>query len=179
MLPTGHIAAGYLTAYELLQHTHFQFTPQQKNQLLLWGMFFGFAPDIDVFYVFLKTKSLLVSGDTDVVHRKFFWHAPIVWLSAGLLIYFIAPSGYTKFLGLLLWLCSWSHFLLDSIEYGIMWLWPFNHKVYALKNRESRFVITEKNWIKHSWQFLKLYSRRISFYLEMIVILTALIIYFK
>ena len=179
MLPPGHIAAGFLTAKVLLEVTHPALSQAQQNQLLLWGMLFGFAPDLDFFYAFFKTKSLLIVGEKDVTHRKFWSHAPILWLIAGLLIYFLSGSEYWKLVGLLVWLGSWSHFALDSIEYGIMWLWPLDKKVYAFKNREVRLVIPEKNVFKHSWQFLKIYSTTVTFYLELIIILSAIFIYLK
>ncbi len=179
MLPTGHIAAGYLTGYALLKFAHPNLTPIESQHLVIWATFFGFAPDIDVFFVFFKTSSLLVAGDEKVNHRKYFTHTPILWLIPGLLIYFLGANVYIKFIGLALWLGSWSHFLLDSIEHGVMWFWPLSHKAYALKNRDVRLVIPEKNFIKHSWQFLKIYSKRLSFYLEVLIILTALIIYFR
>src|SRR5437762_3439625 len=121
MLPTGHIAAGFLTAEVLLNFTHQNFSHSEVTQLLWWGVFWGFAPDLDVFYFFIKHKTLLVASGTSSSdpHRKFASHAPIYWLIAGLLVYFFSASEYWKFVGLLLWLGSWSHFLLDSVEYGI------------------------------------------------------------
>jgi membrane-bound metal-dependent hydrolase YbcI (DUF457 family) len=178
MLPPGHIAAGFLTAKVLLNFTHPALSQSRQEQLLWWGMFFGFAPDLDMFLAFFKQRSLLVAGDKEVSHRKFYSHAPILWLIAGLLIYFLSGELYVKYLGLLVFLGSWSHFLLDSIEHGIMWLWPFSTKVFALKNREVRLIIKEKNFFKHSWQFLKFYSQKLSFYLEIIVIISALIVFF-
>lgn len=179
MLPTGHIAAGYLTGYALLKFFHPAFSVHDTSVLLWLSVFFGFAPDIDVFFVFFKTSSLLVCGDEKVNHRKYFTHAPVLWLIAGLLIYFFATNNFYRFVGLIVWLGSWSHFILDSIEHGVMWQWPFSNKVFALKNQEERHIISEKNFFKHSRDFLKFYFTRLSFYLELVVIITALIIYFK
>lgn len=173
MLPPGHIAAGYLTGYALLKFAHPALDAQQQTQLLWWSAFFGFAPDIDVFFVFFTTHSLLVAGDKDVNHRKYFTHAPVLWLLAGIVIYFFASSVYVKYFGLLFWLASWSHFVLDSIEHGVMWLWPFSNKVFALKSQGVRKVIPEKNFLKHSLQFLKFYTTRLSFYLEALIIIIA------
>ncbi len=179
MLPPGHIAAGYLTGYVLLKVANPALSPQEVQHLMMWTTFFGFAPDLDTFWAFFKQKSFLLSGEKQVSHRKFYSHAPIIWLVVGLLIYFFGSSVYIKYFGLSLWLGSWSHFLLDSIEYGIMWLWPFSNKVYALKNVEIKVFIPEKNFFKHTWQFLKIYSTRVTFYLEVLIILIAIITYFK
>lgn len=183
MLPTGHVAAGFLTAKALL---HFinpgtSLSGSEMNQFLWWGMFFGFAPDLDVFYFFIKNKTLLVSGNAAQkdTHRKYLSHAPMLWIIPGLLIFFFAPSVYWKYVGLLLWLGSWSHFLLDSVDYGIMWLWPFSSRVYAFKDREVKFQVTEQTFLAHSISHLKIYSTKLSFYLEVLIIICAFIIFIK
>ncbi len=91
MLPTGHIAAGFLTAEAVIHFVHPAITLHQQHQLLLWGMFFGFAPDLDEFYYFIKNKNLLVSGEEGVKknHRQYYSHTPVLWLIAGLSIYFL------------------------------------------------------------------------------------------
>jgi membrane-bound metal-dependent hydrolase YbcI (DUF457 family) len=175
MLPPGHIAGGFLTAEALLKIIHPQLPQAQINRLLLWGMFFGFAPDLDTFYSFLKEKAFTVRKPQNN-HRHFLSHAPILWLVAGLLIYFCSSSEYVKLIGLLVWLASWSHFLLDSIEFGIMWLWPFSRKQYALKS--INIEVLDKKFLGYWMDFLKIYSKRWSFYLELVVIVLALIVYF-
>ncbi len=181
MLPTGHVAAGFLTAEVLLKIAKPDLPTGQIQQLLWWGVFFGFAPDLDVFYFFLKHKTLLVSPSNvgEDNHRKFWSHAPFYWLVAGLLIFLLSGSLYWKYVGLLLWLGSWSHFLLDSIEYGIPWLSPFSQKLFALKNQGIKLVISESNFFRHSLGFLKLYSKRLSFYLEVLIILSAIFVFLK
>lgn len=79
----------------------------------------------------------------------------------------------------MLWLGSWTHFLLDSIEYGIMWLWPLSSKVYALKDPELVLPIYETRFIPYWWQSVRKYTKFYSFYLEVLIIITALIIYYK
>lgn len=177
MLPTGHVAAGYLTGYALLKFAHPALEIHQQTQLLWWATFFGFAPDLDVFYFFIRNKTLLVSGEAKSNHRFYFSHAPVLWLLAGLGVYFFGSSIYIKDIGLLLWLGSWSHFLVDSVEYGVMWLWPFSTKIYAFKNQGVKVPVSEQSFFRHSFQFLKIYSRRLSFYLEMVIIISALAIF--
>src|ERR1700729_1980799 len=108
MLPPGHIAAGYLTAKVLLHNSHQPFSLNQQKQLLWWGMFFGFAPDLDYFYVLYRQRAFTVKDGGQVNHRKFLTHAPILWLIAGLAVYFLSVDVYYKIFGLLLWLASWS-----------------------------------------------------------------------
>lgn len=186
MLPPGHLAAGYLTAKALLHFWHPALNQDQLNQMLWWGVFFGFAPDLDVFYLFFKSRAFKIDprkGD----HRLYCSHVPILWLAAGLLIFFVSFEPFWKIFGLMLWLCSWSHFVLDSIQYGIMWLWPLNNKVYGLFPVASEAKV-EKNIleaIEHTFfsywvVYLKEYGKglKISLTCEVIVVLAALIYFF-
>jgi hypothetical protein len=61
----------------------------------------------------------------------------VVWLVAGLLIAAVGASIHDSFvisIGMLSWLCSWSHFVLDSVANGIEWLWPFSNKLYGFND---------------------------------------------
>ncbi len=175
MLPPGHTAAGYLVAYSLLKIAKPELPTEQINQLLLLGAFFGFSPDLDMFVAFAKAKAFTFS-EKYVSHRRFYSHAPVLWLIPGLIIYFLATSVFIKYVGLLLWLGSWSHFIIDSVQYGIMWLWPFSSNVYALKDQGIDLVNKEKGFFKYWLYFLRLYKEKfqITFYLEILIILLAI-----
>lgn len=175
MLPPGHIAAGYLVGSALLKFANPALDQHQQFSILGWSMFWAFAPDLDVFYYFLKNRTMLIAGNTPANHRRYLTHVPVLWLVAGLLVCFLAPS--LKYFSLSLILGSFSHFFLDSIDYGIMWLWPFSSKVYALKNREVKFTIEEKSFLPHIWHFLKLYSKTLTFFCEILILLLAVIVY--
>ena len=181
MLPTGHLAAGYLTAYGVVKLFYPGLSAEQSNQLLALGTFAGFAPDLDVFWFFLKHKTLLVANteSAEDSHRKFFSHAPFYWLLASLVMYATADGTFGKAAAIVFWLSSWSHFFLDSIEGGIPWLKPFSGKLYAFSNTESSIVILERNFIWHSLGFLKVYSRSLSFYFEILIILAGILVYFR
>jgi hypothetical protein len=177
MLPTGHAAAGFITAYSFIKIVKPDLDPSQINQLLYLGAFFGFSPDLDEFWFFFKTKGLLVApADQKINHRYYLSHAPVLWLIVGVIIFVFSSTAFWQSAGLLLWLCSWSHFLADSIEYGIMWLWPFNGKLFAFKDREINITIPERNFFKHSFTYLKLYTTRLSFYLEVLFIVLAILV---
>lgn len=133
MLPPGHIAAGYLVAKAVMTIAQPDLTHDQIKILLLAGGFFGFAPDLDMFYVFWKERGLKQTG-AGVSHRAFFSHTPIVWLVVALLVALLGHTLFWYFTALLIWLGSWSHFMLDSTVMGIRWLYPFSKKFYALKN---------------------------------------------
>ena len=178
MLPPGHIAGGFLTAYGIIKLTHPQLAPSQINHLFWFGVVFGFLPDMDMFVWFFKRKSFYPNATREDNHRQSIFHYPLVWLLAGIAIYFLSATAYGKTAGLIVWLASWSHFVLDSIEFGIRWLWPFSSKFYALKSRTHE-DFGNVGFFRHWYRFVKNYFKRASFYLEIIVILTALIIYFK
>lgn len=177
MLPPGHVAAGYLVANLVIKLSGFKPGSLEANHLVLWGMFFSFAPDLDTFYSFAKEKAFTVRNPEAHNHRKYWSHAPLLWLLAGLVIYLLGTSEYVKCFGLLVWACSWSHFLLDSIEYGIMWFWPFSKKIFAFRKVEL-MKISEPDFLSYWLKFLKIYRKYITFYLEILVIISA-IIYFK
>ena len=187
MLPPGHIAAGYVTTKALLHYTHAQLTHHQQTVLLWWGSVLGLAPDFDVFYWLVKHRTLKAEHKTDN-HRYFLSHAPILWLLAGGLIFLLAPTEYGKLFGLLVWLCSWSHFVLDSIQYGIMWLWPLNKRIYCLFPiiQEDRFQDTlvasrNQNFFRYWFTWLLAYSRALSISLacEAIICLITVVILIK
>ncbi len=171
MLPPGHVAAGFLTAKALLHFLNPSISPVEETHLIWWGVFFSFAPDLDMFYSFAKEKAFAVRNPLANNHRKLISHAPILWLLAGLGIYFFAQSPYFKTFGLILWACSWSHFVLDSIEYGIMWLWPFNKRNWALKDAGVDGKIEGENSFKFWLNFLNFYRTLWTFYAEIIVLI--------
>jgi membrane-bound metal-dependent hydrolase YbcI (DUF457 family) len=180
MLPPGHFAAGYLSTKALLKYLPYSFTAAQINQLLFFGAFIGLAVDFDLVYAFLKLKSLRAT-DPKASHRKFISHAPIIWLAIGLAIYFVAKNPFYKSAGLIIWLASWSHFLLDSLEWGVIWLWPFSKKRFAIfKTPDAAELdksLGQQGFFKYLFNYLKFYSTRISFYLEVLIIIIAILTY--
>ena len=131
MLPPGHIAGGYLVTRELLKVVPYHFNHEQTNWLYFWGMFFAFSPDLDFFYTFFKQKKF--TGITkDNNHRDLLSHVPILWFIGSAILFLLSRSDFMHMVAILLWACSWSHFLLDSIQDGVMWLWPLTRKRFAL-----------------------------------------------
>jgi hypothetical protein len=180
MLPPGHIAAGYLVAKSLITFTHPALSSTQVNSLLLWGMFFGFSPDLDMFWVFFKRRRFIDKGEN---HRKLLPHAPVLWLIVGVGIFFIGrylQSEYLSYFGLILWLGAWSHFVLDSIHHGVMWLWPFRTDQFRVFHNLLPDTPVASPFV-YWWRVVKLYAIHMgpSFYSEIAIIIAALIVYFK
>jgi len=181
MLPPGHIAGGYLVGKVLLNFLPYSFASAEVNQLLLMGALVGFAPDLDMFYAFNRLRGFRLArvDEYDNNHRTYISHAPAVWLIAGLAIFLLAGTSFWKTFGLLIWLGGWSHFILDSLEWGVMWLWPFNKKeVYALANKKYEARVHEAKGFVDYWlrYLLEDYAKHFTFYLEILIIITALIV---
>ncbi len=103
--------------------------------LILWGIFWSVAVDWDLLIQLALSKSLKMNWS--LTHRKFPSHAPSVWLFASLTVYFLTTTTYGHYFALMMFLGSWFHLALDSIEYGVMWLWPFSKKLYALLDNQT------------------------------------------
>ncbi len=179
MLPPGHIAGGYLTAVVVLKVLKPELSPSELNTLLFAGAFIGFAPDLDTFVVFWKERAARLSSKTH--HRRYVSHVPLVWLIAGLGVFFLAQSQQIKMLGLLIWLCSWSHFVLDSLQYGIAWLWPFSKELYALRDVECELAVERrqpffKYWISFVKEYWKVF--RLTSVTEICIISLAVVVFF-
>jgi len=182
MLPTGHIAGGYLVVQTMLALAHPALSVVEQQQLLLWGMFFGFAPDLDMFWVFIKTKRFVASDE--ISHREFWSHAPILWFLGGLAVFFFGlmrQNIFIEYLGIVVWLGSWSHFLFDTIQQGVMWLWPWGRKPLALLDQGVRDNIPLQAFVSYWIKSVKFYVTRfvVSFVLELTVITVALLVYFR
>lgn len=140
MTPIGHTAAGYLVSYTALQMANAQslqngvgahgFFSGTVGSLVLWGIFWSVAVDWDLLIAMGLSRSVKI--DPRINHRRFASHAPAVWFLLSSAVYFLTTTTYGHYFALMMFLGSWFHFALDSIEPGIMWLWPFDKKLYSL-----------------------------------------------
>jgi membrane-bound metal-dependent hydrolase YbcI (DUF457 family) len=176
MLPPGHVAAGYLVGRVLLNFLPSGLSVNEQSQIIWWTMFFSFAPDIDMFFSFFRERKFIIQDTKGNNHRQYYSHAPILWLVLALCIFIATDSTYVKYFSLALLFGSFSHFILDSIEYGIMWLWPINKKVYAFKKLSESTPNLKTTFLSYWWNFVKAYTRKITFYFEIIIILLAIFI---
>lgn len=179
MIMPGHLAAGYLAAVAVIKIFKPELDQGQINTLLVWGTFFGMIPDLDSFWVFLKNKEMTFR-DEKTEHRNLVSHAPLLWIVLSALIIVLADSVFVKYWAVILLCGTLTHFILDSIQYGVMWLWPFSRDRFALMDRYHRTVIEERNFIKFWWRFLKLYyfNFRATFIGEVLLTVAGLIVFF-
>lgn len=177
MLLPGHVAAGYLVSKALIHAGNFPLSPQESNIVIAAGVISSIIPDLDLIYFFFKNKSGKLQDDKS--HRTLYSHAPFLWALAGILLYIVAPTEVVKVSGLALWLGSWSHFIGDSVEYGIMWLWPFSSKQLSIRRINNKGP-EEKAFVRFYWKFFwGIYVRNWTFWIELGVITLALFVYFS
>ncbi len=173
MVLPGHLAAGYITARALIAIVHPAISSTELQLLTLFGTLSGDFPDIDVVYHMLKRKTTSPKDLGD--HRHYVTHAPIVWLALGLLVFVFNTTTFFKMIGLLLWLGPWSHFLGDSIDFGVMWLWPFSKKRYALLKWSVKDSAPNTSWPV----LFKKYLHRATCYVEITLVIIAIGLFFR
>lgn len=177
MLPPGHVAGGYLTTRLILNVFALNIS-LADTQMLLWvGVVSAFAPDLDMFYAFYKQRSF-IHPSQKVNHRAYITHTPLFWLSISGMIWFLFGNGL---LALVVFLGGVSHLVLDSLQHGVMWLWPYSKQYYAL--RDSGIVLnnTETEFFSFWILAVKQYSSRLkfTFFSEIVIIAIALFFLFK
>lgn len=180
MLPTGHIAGGYLITKAATKLLRYNFSKVELRRLYWLGMFMGFVPDLDMFYAFYKSGSLTINHLV-ADHRTYLPHTPVLWLILGLLIFTASKKPFTKAVGIVVWLGAWSHLMLDSFEHGVRWFWPITDKLYALQTVNHRIIdVDRSDFFAYWFNFLGWYATHsVTFYFEIIIIIAAIIIAIK
>src|SRR3989338_6100078 len=183
MLPTGHIAGGYLASIAAAKIFGAELPELSQDSMIAFGAFMGFAPDLDMFYSFYRKKRMYFdenSANPEINHRHYNTHAPLLHLSIALAIFILGAVTHSPWVqaGGVMWLAgTWSHFFLDSFGYGITWLAPISSKVYSFYNSGNKISVPGRGFFQYWGDFLKAYSKRLEFYLELIVVIIALMVY--
>ncbi len=185
MVLPGHLGGGYLAARAVLAlapAAAATFSPTQTAALLVIGTLFGDGPDLDLIWYSFKHR-ILKSAEHDN-HRDYATHAPVVWLGISLSVVlagWLFGSLFTQFAGWMIISGSWAHLLLDSIEYGVMWLWPLSHKRFCIRHIEHiidlEAVEGEEGSIRRYWNFItKKYVHFWSMPLEIVITIVAAVV---
>ncbi len=175
MLLPGHIAFGYLASKAALHSI--DLPAHEADIALLIGVISSVAPDLDLLYFFLRKRSLKLQDDSS--HRTLLSHAPLLWLASAIALALFGQSEFWIAVGLAIWAGSWSHFAGDSIEYGIMWLWPFSKRQFSLR-KISEAGPSEKSLPRFYWRyFCDIYARNWTFWMEVTIICLAIFILTK
>lgn len=172
MLPPGHAAAGYLVAAGIVQLFPHAVPQSAVQSFLGLGFVLGALPDIDMFFAFAKTRSLVIQNDR-APHRAYITHTPLFWVVCGSVVYFFSDNGA---LALLVLLCPLSHLILDSIEDEVRWLWPFSKKWYRMKKSPTDLALPPQNFFSYWIQFVRWYiqNRTVTATLELCLIVVCL-----
>jgi len=183
MVLPGHLGAGYIATRILLHFAHPTLTRIQTIWILIIGTLAGDFPDFDLVWDYFKYRNVPV-GTRPGSHRHYMTHAPIIWVIISLIIVGIgslAGSEFMKIIGWLFWIGPWTHFVLDSIEYGVMWLWPISkQRFYVFKGVEKDFIDKRPGTFGYYWEFITVqYMKRWTFWLEVAVFLIAVILLFR
>lgn len=181
MLWFSHAAAGYLIAKAFLHLSPLSLSASQENVLITLGILFALLPDLDFIPFFLKHGSMNLQKNES--HRVQWSHAPLPWLLLSLIIIeisYLLNASLMLATGILLFLCLLSHFLGDSIEYGVMWLWPFSKKQFYLhKARGTEPLSKKEGVISYYWKFFtRVYAKNWMLWIDIVVILAALVVFF-
>ncbi|MCR4334499.1 MAG: metal-dependent hydrolase [Patescibacteria group bacterium] len=171
MILPGHLATGFLATTAILSVIHPEFSSAQTNFLLIFGTLAGDFPDIDVLYHFLKKKSINPENLGD--HRHYVTHAPILWFILGIIIFLVGSNLFLKIIGLLTLVGPTVHFLCDSIDYGVMWLWPFSNRRFSIIPwREPTNLLSRSPW----GRLFEKYKKVPTFYVEIVVVIIAIVL---
>ncbi|MDE2040804.1 MAG: metal-dependent hydrolase [Patescibacteria group bacterium] len=175
MVLPGHIAGGYLVSRLILSWAPASFSSVQIVWLTVVGTLAGELPDIDIAY--FSFKKIIVRSETVENHRDYLTHAPVIWLIVAGLISIageLITSQFIVWLGIVVFAGTWTHFILDSIEYGVRWLWPFSNRRFALRKAPPFESSRPVGSLAYYWDYISSsYVYYLTFYLEIVVVLTA------
>ena len=181
MVLPGHVSGGYLVTRAILYLAPVatSFSSTQTIALYIIGIIASEGPDFDLIAFFFEQKSKKEHKKES--HRTYLSHVPLVWLIGSLIIVLIGYIAGSPFISLIGWVIlggSWSHLILDSVEYGIRWLWPISNKFYCIHHVPEKEIAGPKGTLGHYWKFVtQHYMRYWTFYLEIAVTIVALLVF--
>lgn len=177
MLWVGHLSLGYLFYKIILSVYPAEIISQYElNILLVVTLIASILPDLDFISFFTKNKSMKLQNYSS--HRTQISHAPLIYLTVGVIFYLVSQTIFFKIASILFIVGIMGHFIGDSIEYGIMWLWPLSKKQYSL-HKVPKENIQSSGIVDYYWKFFwSIYVKNWTFWIELGVILTAIFIIF-
>jgi hypothetical protein len=125
MTPFGHIGGGLVVGC-VVEKLLFKEPITAATIGLI--VFLSILPDLDSLPAYLLKK--WQPGQKKLNHHQYFSHTPLFYILLSILV----GIGWGKEPALLFLLVTLTHLLLDSwaTDDGIMWLWPFSHKIYNI-----------------------------------------------
>lgn len=180
MLPPGHAAAGILVAAVINKYFGLNLTPHEQKIMLGVGALFAFIPDLDMFYAFFRVGRF-IQPVKKINHRKFITHTPLFWIMVGISVFYFNQNPFGFILALTIAFSAISHLFFDSLEYGVMWLWPFSKNQYAMFNSKLTHDYKENSFLDFWFGFLKVYATKMkpTFYTELVLLLLVVLFLFR
>ena len=177
MLWIGHLALGYLATKLFLVNSLLTLSTSEINILILLGMLAALLPDLDLIPFFLKHRSMKLQKNKS--HRRIWSHAPLLWAFILIIGAFFTTSTFAFFICLAILIGSWSHFIGDSIEYGVYWLWPFSSQKFYLHKARGTEPLEKETSVTHYYTTFikKVYIKNWTFYIEILIIIAALALF--
>lgn len=126
----GHLPLGYVVSQRPIRHEakNSGSIPTRYRVAIL--CFFSLFPDIDLFFTYFFNAS--------ESHRNFITHTPIFYLMIWAILAFIAKKTKKKNLRAIADLAIagvfLGHLLPDSLNAGILWLWPLSDRLFGLRS---------------------------------------------
>lgn len=161
----GHIPAGYLSfmAMRKFMKNRGEFTTSRIQLLILLGLTASVLPDIDMLYFYFVDHR-------QHLHHGYFTHIPFYWFCAGV-FWFLSSLLVQRIkfgiYGAIVMMNITLHLMLDTINAGIKWFYPFSQRYVVFIDVPSSHQWTVMNFITH-WSFV----------FEVILILSAVYFYF-
>ena len=178
MVLPGHIAGGYITTQLVLYLGQPILNSGQLGALTIIGVLAGELPDIDLIRLYFDERKKSGAHKKNINHREYFTHAPMFWLLACLAIVgigLITSSTFVEYIGWLILAGTWGHLILDSIDDGVMWLWPFSKKTFGIF-RGLKALEGGPHTMSHYWHFItRKYPGYCTFYAEILVTFIAIV----
>lgn len=135
-LPTTHLGFGVLGAFiaSIVLWTPF------SSEAMVWGMLFGFLPDLDYGYYVFRHGLRPVKYSHE--HRLAITHSFFPHLVVSIILFFV----WGRLWGCIYFISILSHLFLDSVHqpWGIRWLWPFSSRYYSFGFRSGLTFVTQK-----------------------------------
>lgn len=183
MVLPGHLAGGYLATTLLLASAGFPMKLDADwTTLMIVGTLAGEAPDIDLLFFNLHQRFSKNPSRYDN-HREFITHTPIFWIalcSIMLIMGIFINSIFVQLLAQVILVGSLSHFLLDSLEDGIRWLYPLSSRLFYLRKVAEHKVDGVKGTLRYYYKLLnRTFYKRITFYAEIIILIIAIWVAFR
>ena len=144
----AHLPVGYSVTHAVIKKFKLKFS----WPWLSLGMFAAVLPDFGIIYQ-------LFSGRLYESHRYYITNLPVFYLTVFIIIVIVNCFIHKRWLtyaNYLIFANIFVHLLLDTVYYGIRWLWPFYPKLIAIYNTAGNGGFRVDNYFHHWYWYLEI-----------------------